>query len=70
MIVVIPHQKTRQEAADAIDRAAENLFAKGAGSSIAIVDPKKEWTDTTMSFFPHWTNGLYLSAFVRRNRGG
>lgn len=50
MTVIIPHHKTKQEVVDRIDKAADDLFAKGIGNSVTLVDPKKEWTDSTMTF--------------------
>ncbi len=50
MTVIIPHHKTKQEVVASIDDAATKLFASGLGGSVAIVDPKKDWSDSTMSF--------------------
>ncbi|MES1257592.1 MAG: hypothetical protein ABUS51_04145 [Acidobacteriota bacterium] len=50
MTVIIPHHKTKQEVVRTIDQAADGLFANGAGGSVQLVDPKKQWVDSTMSF--------------------
>jgi hypothetical protein len=46
----IPHLKTRQEIVSRLDQATDEIFANGIGSSVAIADPHKEWTDSTMAF--------------------
>jgi hypothetical protein len=48
--VIIPHHKTRQEAIGIVDRGADQLFGGAAGGSVEIVDQKKNWRDSTMSF--------------------
>lgn len=50
MTVIIPHHKTKQEVTGMIDKAAGDLFAHGVGAAVQIVDPKKEWSDSTMKF--------------------
>jgi len=50
MIVIIPHGKTQQEAIVILDSAVENLFLMGVGEQVRIVEPKKEWADSIMSF--------------------
>ena len=50
MIVYIPHYKTQPEVVLLIDNAAADLFAQVAGGSVKIVDPKREWLDSTMTF--------------------
>jgi hypothetical protein len=50
MTVIIPHHKTKQEVIDRIEKATTDLFAQGVGSSIQLMNPKKEWTGSTMTF--------------------
>ena len=50
MTIIIPHHKTKQELIGSIDKAADGLFANGVGGSVQLVDPKKQWDDSTMSF--------------------
>jgi hypothetical protein len=50
MTVIIPHHKTKQEVIGRIDKATDDLFAHGIGSSIQLVNPKKEWAGSTMTF--------------------
>ena len=50
MTLIIPHHKTQQEAIATIDRGASDLFAGVAGGLVEIVDQKKEWNGSTMSF--------------------
>jgi len=50
LTVIVPHNKTQQEAIGIIDRAAGDLFDGAAGDSVQIVDPKKEWSGSTMAF--------------------
>ena len=50
MTLIIPHHKTQQEAIGIIDRGADDLFAGVAGGMVEIVDQKKAWTGSRMSF--------------------
>lgn len=50
MTVIIPHHKTKKEVVARIDKAANDAFANGIGGSISIIEPKKEWIDSTMTF--------------------
>jgi hypothetical protein len=50
MTVIVPHNKTRAEAIATIDRAADSLFSGIAGDSVQIVDEKKAWSGSTMTF--------------------
>jgi hypothetical protein len=49
MILVVPHHRTREEAV-ALIAADDDLFAGVAGSSVEIVDQKKEWTGSSMAY--------------------
>jgi hypothetical protein len=50
MTLIIPHHKTEQEAIKIIDRGANDLFAGVAAGAVEIVDQKKEWNGSTMTF--------------------
>ena len=50
MTITIPHKKTKPEVVGIIDKAADNLFLNGIGETVKIVEPKKEWVESTMSF--------------------
>jgi hypothetical protein len=50
MTVIVPHKKTKQEVIDIVNRGADDLFASKGLGSVQIVDQKKEWTDSTMTF--------------------
>ena len=50
MTVIIPHHKTRQEVVDKLDAAVTQLFQHPQLGSVEIVDPKKEWSGSTMTF--------------------
>jgi hypothetical protein len=50
MTVIIPHHKTRQEVVNTLDSAVTQLFQHPQMGSVEIVDPKKEWSDSTMTF--------------------
>ncbi len=50
MTVIIPHKKTKAEVIGLLDAAADKLFTEGVGDTVQLVDPKKEWTDATMTF--------------------
>ena len=50
MTVIIPHHKTQEEVVGLIDRSANDLFTNGVGGSVKMVDPKKEWNGSTMTF--------------------
>jgi hypothetical protein len=49
MILVVPHYKTREEAI-ALIAADDDLFAGAAGGSVEIVDQKKEWVGSSMTY--------------------
>ncbi len=49
MILIVPHNKTRQEAT-AIVAAAKDLFSEAAGGAVAIVDEKRQWNGSSMAF--------------------
>jgi hypothetical protein len=49
MTIIIPHHKTKQEVIARIDKATDDVFANGIGGSVQIVNPKKEWTGSTMT---------------------
>ena len=50
MTVIIPHNKTQQEVIGIVERGADQLFGGAAGGSVEIVDQKKDWQGSTMSF--------------------
>ncbi len=50
MTIIVPHQKTKQEVIALIDQGADQLFAGAAGGGVQIVDPKKSWDGSTMTF--------------------
>jgi hypothetical protein len=49
MILVVPHNKTKDETV-ALIAADDDLFAGVAGSSVEIVDEKKKWEGSSMSY--------------------
>jgi hypothetical protein len=50
MTIIIPHHKTKTEVVGIIDKATDQLFQNGLGETAKIVDPKKEWVESTMNF--------------------
>jgi hypothetical protein len=50
MTLIVAHHKTQQEAIGIVDRGASGLFAGVAGDVVEIVDQKKEWNGSTMTF--------------------
>lgn len=50
MTVIIPHHKTKDEVVARLDQAADDLFAKGVGSSVTLADTQKSWDGSTMNF--------------------
>jgi hypothetical protein len=50
MTITFAHKKTKPEVVGIIDKAADNLFLNGIGATVRIVEPKKEWVESTMSF--------------------
>lgn len=50
MTVIIPHHKTQQEVVARLDKAVDDLFAHGIGGAVSIIDPRKDWTGSTMTF--------------------
>jgi hypothetical protein len=49
MILVVPHHKTRKEAI-ALIAADDDLFTGVAGSSVEILNQKKEWDGSSMAY--------------------
>jgi hypothetical protein len=50
LTVIVPHHKTRAEVIARIDKAVDDIVANGIGGSVQIVDPKKSWNESTMTF--------------------
>ena len=50
MRVNIPHNRTRQEARDAVDRSIDVMFSGLALGPIEFLDQKKQWSGETMTF--------------------
>jgi hypothetical protein len=50
MRITISHSKTRQQAMDAVDRAIEEAFRGLAIGPIEVVDQKKSWSGSVMTF--------------------
>jgi hypothetical protein len=50
MTIIIPHHSTKQEVIGRIDKATDDLFAHGIGNTLELVNPKKEWKDSTLTF--------------------
>jgi len=49
MILIVPHNKTKEEAT-AIVAAAADLFSEAAGGAVAIFDERRDWNGSTMAF--------------------
>lgn len=50
MTVAIPHHKTKAEVIGLLDAAVDKLFTEGVGETVKLVEPKKEWTESTNPF--------------------
>jgi hypothetical protein len=50
MRLIVPHKKTRAEVIQSLDKGIDGLFAGAVGSSIEIVNSKKEWVGSTLHF--------------------
>jgi hypothetical protein len=50
MRLIVPHRKSKIEVMQLVEKSADGLFAGVAGPSVQIVDQKKEWHGSTMSF--------------------
>jgi hypothetical protein len=49
MTVIVPHNKTRQEAVRVVDDATTQLY-RSSIMGVEIVDPVKKWDASTMTF--------------------
>jgi hypothetical protein len=50
MTIIVPHHKNKLDVIRTIDKGADDLFASAGGGGVQIVDQKKEWNGSTMSF--------------------
>jgi hypothetical protein len=48
--LIIPHHRTKQEAIGIIERGATDLFTGAAAGMVEIVDQKREWNGSAMTF--------------------
>jgi hypothetical protein len=48
--VIIPHNKSRQEVIDRVDRSFQDVFRTAATGLVQIADPQKNWDGNTMTF--------------------
>jgi len=50
MTVVTPHHSTEQATISVLDKAADQLLAGGGNKNVEIVEQKKSWDGSVMSF--------------------
>jgi len=50
MRITISHNKTKAQAIQTVDRAAEEAFRGFAGAPVTIVDQQKSWNGSVMTF--------------------
>jgi hypothetical protein len=50
MTVIIPHNKTKEEAIRLVDSQADHLFEVPGGGSVALSDHRKSWEGSAMDF--------------------
>jgi hypothetical protein len=50
MKVIVPHDKTMDEAIEIVDRSADHLFDYASGGHVQLTDRKKGWDGPKMDF--------------------
>ena len=50
MTVIIPHQRTKEEAIRLVDSHVDELFDVPGGGAIKLTDHRKNWNGSTMDF--------------------
>ena len=50
MRVTISHKKTKAQAIQAVDRAIDEVFGAAALGPVTVINQKKNWNESTMTF--------------------
>jgi hypothetical protein len=50
MRVTISHKKTKAQAIQAVDRAIDEVFGSAALGPVTVINQKKNWNESTMTF--------------------